>query len=53
MRKGDNIRLFFMPTINNERIECINPVYIEDEKEFEKLDTLVKEIENKFQVGVE
>lgn len=51
--KGDNIRLFFMPTKDKERIECINPVYIEDEKEFEKLDTLVKEIENKFQVGVE
>ena len=51
--KGDNIRLFFMPTKDKERIECINPIYIEDEKEFEKLDALVKEIESKFQVGVE
>ena len=35
--KGDNVRLFFMPTENNEKIVCINPLYISDEKEFEKL----------------
>ena len=23
--KGDNVRLFFMPTKDTERIECINP----------------------------
>jgi hypothetical protein len=50
--KGDNIRLFFMPTKDKERIECINPIYIDDEMEFEKLDMLIKEIEKKFQVGV-
>ena len=51
--KGDNVRLFFMPTNENERIECINPVFINDEKEFEKLDHLVSELENKLQIGVE
>ena len=35
--KGDNVRLFFMPTTQNERIECINPKYIKDENEIEKL----------------
>jgi len=51
--KGDNVRLFFMPTTQNERIECINPKYIEDENEIEKLDNLVKELEEKFQVKSE
>jgi len=41
-----------MPTKDKERIECINPIYIDDEMEFEKLDMLIKEIEKKFQVGV-
>ena len=51
--KGDNVRLFFMPTTQNERIECINPKYIKDENEIEKLDNLVKELEEKFQVKSE
>ncbi len=48
--RGDNVRLFFMPTDSEEKIVCINPLYIEDEDEFTKIDTLVKELENKFQV---
>ena len=51
--KGDNVRLFFMPTTQNERIECINPKYIKDENEIEKLDNLVQELEEKFQVKSE
>ena len=50
--RGDNVRLFFMPTdIEKERIECINPIYIEDKREFEKLDDLVDQLESQFQVG--
>ena len=51
--KGDNVRLFFMPTENNEKIVCINPLYISDEKEFEKLNTLIGELEEKFQLEVD
>jgi hypothetical protein len=52
-QQGDNVRLFFMPTDNEERIECINPVFITDEREMEKLNKLTDELENLFQVGVE
>lgn len=50
---GDNVRLFFLPTDNEERIECINPIYITDGKEMEKLNKLTDQLENLFQVGVE
>jgi|TARA_R110000803_G_scaffold194392_1_gene257467 hypothetical protein len=51
--KGDNVRLFFMPTEHNEKIVCINPLYIGDEKEYEKLNTLIGELEEKFQLEVD
>ena len=51
--KGDNVRLFFMATDGEEKIVCINPVYIEDEKEFEKLDTLVRQVDEQFKGGVD
>jgi hypothetical protein len=51
--KGDNVRLFFMPTKETERIECINPIYIEDKNELEKLNKLVGELEDKFQIDIE
>ncbi len=50
---GDNVRLFFMPTSGEERITCINPVYITEKTEIEKLNTLTEEVEKLFQVGVE
>jgi hypothetical protein len=50
---GDNVRLFFMPTTGEERIECINPAYLTDKTEIDKLNTLTKEVEKLFQVGVE
>ena len=50
--RGDNVRLFFMATDNEEKIVCINPLYIKDEDEFEKLNTLVHQLEEQFQVGV-
>lgn len=51
--RGDNTRLFFIPTKLDERIECINPVNIKENNDIEKLEKLIKELENKFQVGVE
>ena len=50
--KGDDVRLFFLPTKESEKITCVNPVYIEDENEFDKLNDLIQDITNKFQVGV-
>ena len=50
---GDNVRLFFMPTSGEERITCINPVYITEKTEIEKLNTLTEEVEKLFQVGVD
>ena len=50
---GDNVRLFFMPTTGEERIECINPVYITDKTEIDKLNELTEKLEEMFQVGVE
>jgi hypothetical protein len=52
-KRGDDVRLFFLPTDGQERIECINPVYIDDETEFEKLNDMIEDLSNKFQVGVE
>ena len=44
--KGDNVRLFFMPTDGEEKIECINPLYINSRKEDNKIDNLINELEN-------
>jgi hypothetical protein len=51
--KGDDVRLFFLPTDDKEEIKCINPVYIEDNDELEKLNDLIEDLNDKFQVGVE
>jgi hypothetical protein len=48
---GDNVRLFFMPTDTEERIECINPIYIDDENEFNKLNDLIQKVSEVFQMG--
>jgi len=44
--KGDNVRLFFMPTDGEEKIVCINPLYIETKDEYDKINTLIKELES-------
>jgi hypothetical protein len=49
--KGDNVRLFFMPTEKDEKIVCINPLYIEDENEYEKIDSLIEELSNQLSVS--
>lgn len=51
--KGDNVRLFFIPTDGEEKINCINPVFIKDEDEFNKLNELVRSLEEQFQVNTE
>lgn len=44
--KGDNVRLFFMPTDTEEKIVCINPLYIETKDEYNKIDSLIKDLES-------
>jgi len=51
--KGDDVRLFFIPTDDKEEIKCINPVYIDDNNELDRLNDIIEDISNKFQVGVE
>lgn len=48
-QKNDNIRAFFMPTDTEERLECINPT-IATEEQNQKIDKLIKELENEFDV---
>jgi hypothetical protein len=42
-----------MPTEGKEEIKCINPVYIDESDDIQKLNDLISDLENKFQVGVE
>jgi hypothetical protein len=49
--RGDDVRLFFIPTDGKEEIKCINPVYVENESELERLDNLIKDISEKFQIS--
>jgi hypothetical protein len=51
--KGDNVRIFFMPTEGREEIKCINPVYIDESDDIKNLNDLISGLEKKFQVGVE
>jgi hypothetical protein len=50
---GDNVRLFFMRTSGEEKIDCINPSYITDKTEISKLNELTSKLEETFQIGVE
>jgi len=50
---GDNVRLFFMRTSGEEKIDCINPSYITDKTEISKLNELISKLEETFQIGVE
>ena len=49
--KGDNIRAFFLPTDDKEDIKCINPVFLDDEAEYQKITDLLTEIQEKFDIG--
>lgn len=48
-RKNANVMAFFIPTVDNERIECINPVMLQ-EPEIEKINEMIAEIKNSFQI---
>lgn len=45
--------LFFLPTDTEERIECINPRFIEDQNEIEKLKKVLSTAEKLFSIDVE
>lgn len=49
--KGSNVLAFFMPCDEGEeRIECINPIQVED-SDMDKINGLVKDLTKQFQVG--
>ena len=51
--RGDDVRLFFLPTDNEEKIVCVNPVYIDEQEDFDRLNDLIEDLTKKFEVGVE
>ncbi len=51
--QNDNVRLFFIPTNSHERIECINPVYIENKDDYDRMMSMVDQLSQMFQVGVD
>jgi hypothetical protein len=50
--KGANIMAFFLPTNDNERVECINPIMMA-EPDMERINSMIEEIKVQFSVGVE
>jgi hypothetical protein len=50
--KKANIMAFFLPTIGEERVECINPIMM-SEPDMEKINSIVEEIKVQFSVGIE
>lgn len=44
---------FFLPTDTEERIECINPRFIEDQNEIEKLKKVLNDVEKRFEIDSE
>ena len=49
--KGDNIIAFFLPTDDSERIECINPRFLDNEAEYKKITDFMEELQAKFDIG--
>lgn len=41
---------FFLPTDTEERIECINPRFIEDQNEIKKLKDILEEVQKRFDI---
>ena len=48
-RKNANIMAFFIPTDKPSRIECINPVMLQ-QPEIEKINEMIAEIKGSFQI---
>lgn len=42
---------FFLPTDTEERIECINPRFIEDQDEITKLKNVLEDAHKRFDIG--
>lgn len=42
---------FFLPTDTEERIECINPRFIEDQDEISKLKNVLEDVQKRFDIG--
>lgn len=45
--------LFFLPTDTEERIECINPKFIDNQNEIEKLKKVLSDAEKLFSIDTE
>lgn len=50
-KKGDDVRIFFIPTDTEERLECVNPKFIEDKNTYDKLVKDLEEVKKKFDIG--
>lgn len=48
--QNDDVRLIFLPTQKEERVECVNPVNIDKKDELNKLDKLISEVKEKFDI---
>lgn len=49
-QKNANMIAFFLPTDDNERIECINPIQVE-ETEMAKIYTIINDLTKNFDIG--
>jgi len=49
-KKGVNAVCFYVPTKDNERVECINPV-LATEEQIEQINKLIEDIEKNFDIG--
>lgn len=51
-QKNANMMVFFLPTSGEERVECINPAIV-SEPDMEKIEKMIKDIQEQFSVGVD
>lgn len=51
IKKEANVMAFFMPTDGEERIECINPIQVE-ETEMERIYTIIEDLKSNFNLEV-
>jgi hypothetical protein len=50
--KQANMMAFFLPTHEEERVECINPIMMA-EPDMEKINSMIEEIKVQFSIGVD
>jgi hypothetical protein len=51
-QKNANMMAFFLPTKDEERVECINPTIV-SESYMEEIQQMIKDIKENFSVGVD